>query len=243
MINLLPEEYVQRRSQQRANLICMVLFAVAAAAVGAASLVSERTSRNTREVCERINAAYADAAKLIDEVHQLEAQKRTMLDKAKMSAALMEQLPRSYVLAVVTNALPRGASLVSLDMSVRTVQSDTGESKKGRTKFTTIAQARSVRKRPLTAPTLAVALNIKGKASTDVQVARFIANLAKHSLMEMVDLSYSKEADGQDRSTREFRLVARLKPNADALDGIRADAEDAPEAATTQHAIRTGGGA
>ncbi len=243
MINLLPEEYVQRRSQQRANLICMVLFAVAAAAVGAASLVSERTSRNTREVCERINAAYADAAKLIDEVHQLEAQKRTMLDKAKMSAALMEQLPRSYVLAVVTNALPRGASLVSLDMSVRTVQSDTGESKKARTKFSTIAQARSVRKRPLTAPTLAVALNIKGKASTDVQVARFIANLAKHNLMEMVDLSYSKEADGQDRSTREFRLVARLKPNADALDGIRADAEDAPEAAATQHAIRTGGGA
>ena len=243
MINLLPEEYVQRRSQQRANLICMVLFAVAAAAVGAASLVSERTSRNTREVCERINAAYADAAKLIDEVHQLEAQKRTMLEKAKMSAALMEQLPRSYVLAVVTNALPRGASLVSLDMSVRTVQSDTGESKQARTKFNAIAQARSVRKGPPAAPALAVVLNIKGKASTDVQVARFIANLAKHSLMEMVDLSYSKEADGQDRSTREFRLVARLKPNADALDGIRAAAEDGPEAPTTQHAILTGGGA
>ncbi|MGB2819392.1 MAG: hypothetical protein WBF17_00320 [Phycisphaerae bacterium] len=242
MINLLPQDYVQRRSQQRGNLICMVLFAVAAASVGAASLVSERASGNTREVCERINAAYADAAKLIDEVHQLEAHKRKMLQKAQMSAALMEQLPRSYVLAIVTNALPRGASLISLDMKVATIQPDAGKVRKPVTKFAAVARARTAEKKPLAPPTLAVVLNIKGEASTDVQVARFIASLAKHRLMEMVDLSYSKEAGGKDKSTREFRLVARLKPNVDALDAIDEADEDGPEAPGTQQAVLTGGG-
>ena len=60
--------------------------------------------------------------------------------------------------------------------------------------------------------------------------------------MEMVDLSYSKEADGRDKSTREFRLVARLKPNVDALDAIDEADEDGPEAPGTQQAVLTGGG-
>jgi Tfp pilus assembly protein PilN len=240
MINLLPEDYVQRRSQHRANLICMVLFAVAAGSVAAASLVSERTSRNTRAVCERINKSYADAAKLIDEVHELEAQKRKMLQKAKLSASLMEQLPRSYVLAMVTNALPRGASLVTLEMDVRTIRTAADAARKPRTKFATVAQARTVKKTPSAPPTLAVVLNIKGKASTDVQVARFIANLARHELMEMVDLSYSKESPGGGESVRDFRLVARMKPNADALDATRAASEEAAEA-DVPHAARTGG--
>jgi len=243
MVNLLPEDYVQRRSQHRANLICMVLFAVAAGSVAAASLVSERTSRNTREVCERINKSYTDAAKLIDEVHQLEAQKRKMLEKAKLSASLMEQLPRSYVLAMVTNALPRGASLVTLEMDVRTIRTAADAARKPRTKFATVAQARIVKKGPPPPPTLAVVLNIKGKASTDVQVARFIAKLAKHELTEMVDLSYSKESPEKGKWAREFRLVARMKPNADALDAIRAAPEEGPEAGGAQHAVLTGGGA
>jgi len=116
-INLLPEDYQQRRSQHRANVICMMLFGIVISSVGGAALVSERAGQNTRAVCERINTSYAEAAKLIDEMHHLEAKKRKMLQKAELSAALMERLPRSYVLAMVTNALPEGASLTSLKMS------------------------------------------------------------------------------------------------------------------------------
>ncbi|HUT01947.1 MAG TPA: PilN domain-containing protein [Phycisphaerae bacterium] len=242
-INLLPQDYVQRRSQYRVNLICMVLFAVVMASVGAASLVSERTSKNTREVCERINAAYADAAKLIDEVHQLEARKRKMLQKARMSAALMERLPRSYVLAALTNALPKGAALISLEMSVRPIQPNTDPRKNPRTKYASVAQARARKQASPTPPTLAVVLDIKGKASTDVQVARFIANLARHGLMEMVDLSYSKEGEGKSRSNREFRLMARLKPNADALDALREGEGGALQAGKPEPKKSTGGGA
>ena len=220
-INLLPGEYIQRRSQYRANLICLVLFAVVMGSVGTASLVSERTSRNNREVWERINAAYVDAARRIEQVRQLESQKREMLHRAEMAAALMERLPRSYVLAMLTNALPNGAALTSLEMSVRAVQPTVRAGGKPKTKFNTVAQGRAKKLHSKSPPTLSVMLNIKGKASTDVQVARFIANLARHELMEMVDLSYSKEAQGKDRWTREFQLTARLRPDADALDALQ----------------------
>jgi len=220
-INLLPNEYVQRRGQYRGNLICLALFAVVIASIGAAALVSERTSRNNREVWDRINASYADAARLIEQVRQLESQKRQMLQRAEMAAALMERLPRSYVLALLTNALPTGAALTSLEMTVQAVEPAGAAAKVPKTKFRTVTRGRAKKLKPQPPPVLAVKLDIKGKASTDVQVARFIASLARHELMEMVDLSYSKEAQGKDRWTREFRLTARLKPNADALDTLR----------------------
>ncbi len=219
-INLLPQDVVQRRSQSRANLICVTLFAVVTASIGGAALVSERNTRRTREVCQRINASYTEAAKLIDQVYRLEAQKRTMLRKAEMSANLMERLPRSYVLSILANALPKGAKLTSVEMTVaaarRRQAQPAAASKHGR-----VAQARKTG--PADPPELAVSMKIRGRAGTDVQVARFIARLAKHPLTDVVDLSYSKEARRADAASREFLLTVRLKPGADAMDGIEHD--------------------
>ena len=246
-INLLPEDYLQRRGQRRGNFICLMLLGVVMGSICGAALVSERSSRRTREVCERINAAYADAARLIDEVHQLEEQKRTMIQKAKMSAALMERLPRSCVLAMLTNALPRGASLQSVQMSVRTIHSvgpvlKPGSPGKPLTKHALVSANRQGKEE--SAPDLAVQLEIKGKASTDVQVARFIANLARHCLTESVDLSYSKEADSRkETSTREFQLTVQLRPNADALDAIKEASEEAKQAAHANDRAAAGDGA
>lgn len=219
-INLLPDDYRQRRRQHRGNLICAVLFGVVIVSVCGAAVVSERSSQRTREVCDRMNKAYADAAKLIDEVHQLEAQKGRMLDKAKRSAALMERMPRSYLLAMLSNALPDGASLKSVRMAMQTVAEP--ESAKPKTKAAAV-KAKATAK----APKVAVVLSIKGKAATDVQVARFIARLAAHPLTDVVDLAYSKESTGQQKiATREFQLTVMLKPDADVLDAIRAESQD-----------------
>jgi Tfp pilus assembly protein PilN len=219
-INLLPEDYLQRRRQHRGNMICTVLFGVVIVSICAAAVVREQSNRRTREVCDRMSAAYADAAKLIDEVRQLEKQKANMLDKAKRSAALMERMPRSYLLAMLTNALPEGASLKSVRMVIQVVGE--GEGDKSKTKAAAV-KAPAAQK----APQLAMALSITGKATTDVQVARFIALLAAHPLTDVVDLSYSKESrDLQDKGTREFQLSVILKPDADVLDAIRAEQPD-----------------
>lgn len=230
-INLLPEDYRQRRSQHRANLICMLLYGVVIASVGGAALVSERSSRNTRDVCKRINDSYAQAARLIDEMHLLEEQKRTMLRRAETSAALMERLPRSYVLAMLTNALPEGASLTSLELNVKPVLARPVSRRDRKTKHGIVAKKRKMTKPSV--PKTALSMTITGSASTDVQVARFIANLAKHPLTELVDLVFSKEMKIGEETSRQYKVTVRLQPNADALDGIRQAGNPAADAAKT----------
>jgi len=225
-INLLPADYLQRRRQHRGNLICAVLFGVVIVTICGAAFVSERSTSRTREVCDRMNVAYADAARLIDEVHQLEKQKSTMLDKAKRSAALMEKMPRSYLLAMLTNSLPQGASLKSVRMTVQIAAEP--ELAKPKNK----AAAMRARSAPPKAPKLTVVLAVTGKATTDVHVARFIARLAAHPLTDVVDLSYSRESrNREEKGAREFQLTILLRPDADVLDAIQAEqAEQAEQA-------------
>jgi Tfp pilus assembly protein PilN len=250
-INLLPQEYVQERGQRRTNGLIAILFGIVSVSIGGAAVISERHLRHTREVCQRINTAYADAAKLIDEVHQLEAQKHRMLQKARMSAALMERLPRSYVLAMLTNALPTGAAVTSIGLDVKPVQLARQAKPPLPTKHGLIA-AGAQKQRSAIAPDLEVTLRVQGKASTDVQVAQYIAALAKHPLTDMVDLSYSKEAhgavavrgkDGKDKQerAREFVLTVRLKVNADALDAMEPAPRRASDGAEVAGGSRQGG--
>jgi len=217
-INLLPEDYRQRRRQHRGNVICTVLFGVVIVSICGAAVVSERNSQRTREVCKRMNTAYAEAAKLIDEVHQLEAQKHKMLDKARRSAALMERMPRSYLLAILANALPDGASLKSVRMTMQTVAG----AKSQKPKSKAAAAKAAAHPKP---PRMTVVMSITGQAKTDVQVAQFIARLAAHPLTDVVDLSYSKESKFREYKTaREFQLTVMLKPDADVLDAVRQEA-------------------
>ena len=62
-------------------------------------------------------------------------------------------------------------------------------------KFDAVAAQRSGK-----APPLVVDLVVTGQAATDVDVARFIANLARNPLLANVDLVYSEERDGRTRA-------------------------------------------
>jgi Tfp pilus assembly protein PilN len=125
-----------------------------------------------------------------------------MLSKAEQTAELMEKVPRSYILATVTNALPDRVSLNKLAMD------------------TTMIVTRGARKSGNSQVT--VQLKITGYAPTDVQVARFIANLARNPLMEAVELVYTEEQEFEEDVVREFEVTVDLKRGADAVDAIAA---------------------
>jgi Tfp pilus assembly protein PilN len=106
---------------------------------------------------------------------------------------------------------------------VRTIKDAEGDSKE-KTKAAAVAKSRQLA--AATPAKLALVVNIKGKAATDVQVARFIACMARHPLTDSVDLSYSKQSSDKSQVSREFQLTVQLKPNADALDAIKPAPED-----------------
>lgn len=225
-INLLPKDYVQRRSQHRTNTMCIALFAVVMVGVIGASMVSERSTRQTEQVRDRVNTDYAKAAHLLGQIQQLEDKKRQGIRKAKATTALLERAPRSYLLAIVTQALPKHSSLSKLSLKpVRKVHRIKPSARKG-TKFAA-AKKRNEASRP---PETIMTMEVIGWAATDVQVAGFITNLLGCPLLSAVNLDYSQEKtvrskikDKPDLHIREFKITVELKPNVDVINLIKSD--------------------
>ncbi len=225
-INLLPEDYIQRRSQHRTNVVCMILLAVVVAGVGAATAVSESNTRNTQQIRDQVNASYEQAATLLAQLRNLEAQKRKKIKKAKATAALLERVPRSYLLAVLTQALPKNASLTEVKLDPK--RKILGQNSKLVKKSSKFAAAKG-KKKQAPVPQIVVTVEVTGLAATDVEVARFLANLLRNPLLTNVDLGYSQEKvlrarqkDLPDLNVREFQVTMELRENVDVIDLIRA---------------------
>jgi len=211
IVNLLPDDYVQGRARRRANTVCLVLFAVVMSAVTGAAVVSRQSSEHTCQVRDQVNASYAEAAKLIEQMRQLQRQRAVLTARAERAAALQERVPRSYILGILTNACPDGASLsaVKLDTSLA---DQNGQP----TKFDRVSMQRSGKGRALS-----VGLVVTGHACTDVDVAKYIANLARNPLLTSVDLVYSEEREVKAVTMREFQIRLEVLPNVDVIDVIK----------------------
>ena len=222
-INLLPKDYVQRRAERRANVLCISLFVAVMAGVFGAGMVSERNTKQTQDVRDRVNANYAKAAEVLATIQQLEVQKREGVRKAKATASLLERVPRSYVLAVLTQALPKHTSIKELSLKpVRRTRAARTLSKK-QSKFAA-AKKKAHEQKP---PEMVMSLEVLGWATTDMQVGEFIGNLLGSPLLRSVNLDYSREKrvkakvkGDPDFHVREFKVIMELRPNVDVIDLI-----------------------
>jgi len=219
-INLLPEDYIEGRRRRRMNLLCLALFAVVVTGVLGATIVSRQSAGYTEEIDMRVQSEYEDAARLIQQMQQLQDEKERLHQKALATTPLIERVPRSTLLAVVAGSLPPHASLVRFDLETKKQQSEssgqsnTAANNKKTSKFAKVSSGRSAKSLPVV-----VTLKITGLASTDVDVARFIANMARNPLLKSVDLVYSQQkALEKDKPlVREFQVKAELEQAADAI--------------------------
>jgi len=212
MVNLLPEDYIDRQRQKRTNLLCGILFGVVISGVLAGAAVSERAYRRTREVGDRVNQAYADAGKLIQQLKELERTRHQLLSKGEMTAGLLERVPRSYLLAVVTNSLPEGSSLIRFDLKTTVTRVPVG-GVKPKTRFD---QAGGTPPEPIETETHTdVMMVITGLAATDVEVGGFISAMRQCPLIERAELDYSQEKVVCKELVRQFRVTLHLETDAD----------------------------
>lgn len=219
LIDLLPQEYIVRRRHRRANLQCVVLFVLVMGGVLCAAAVSAQNYRHTRQVADRVNASYADAAKMLDQLHELEATRSKLVEKAKQSGTLLERVPRSYLLATVTNALPGDCALTKFE--IKSVQTTVAAAPKAKTKYE--AEKAAVAVGAKTQSTREVVLTITGMAATDCEVAGFITALGHCPLIATADLVYSQEkkVESGDKKleepvmAREFQVIMHLRADAD----------------------------
>jgi Tfp pilus assembly protein PilN len=209
-INFVPDDYVQSNESRRTNLMCLVLFLIVMAALGG-SFVTIRMRQSAFGAKEKmVNAKMAQVRETIKQFEQLQNRRKEMMKTALMTAQLLEPVPRSVLLASLTNNLPAGVSLSKLNLvqkEPRPVRSA------GPTNRYQAAKAeRATAQNPVSPEKmLETHIDIAGIAPSDLQVAAYIERLSSSSLLTNVALVESKEHKIEDTTFRQFKLTAMLE--------------------------------
>lgn len=209
-INFVPEDYVQNNESRRTNLLYLALFVVVMAGLSGAFLTIRMRQRALVAKEEQVNQKMAQAQEAIEQFEQLQARRKTMMKTALTTAELIEPMPRSVLLASLTNNLPVGVSLLRLNLiqkepkkksaSARTSKYKNAQNKKQNENATQLSFEKS----------LEMHIAIEGFAPSDLQVAAYIERLGNSTLFENVALVESKEKKIEDVIFRQFKLTAML---------------------------------
>lgn len=217
-INFVPDDYVQGNESRRTNLVYLVLFAVVMTALGGSFVAIKLRQRACSTNEKLVNERMAEIREVINQFEQLQAKRREMMKTALTTAELLEPVPRSVLLASLTNSLPSGVSLVKLDLIQKQSKKDsravpTTRASKYQAAQSTIATAQDKSGQADENPEklLETHISIGGTAPSDLQVASYIERLSETSLLDQVALVESKECKIEDNTFRQFKLTAMLK--------------------------------
>lgn len=226
-INFVPDDYVQGNESRRTNLVYLVLLAVVMTALGGSFVAIKIRQRACSANEKLVNARMAEVQEIIQQCEQLEAKRREMMKTALTIAELLEPVPRSVLLALLTNNLPSGVSLLKLDL----VQKQSKQKRKVVTtsKYQTAQGKKKAASRAQQSENpeklLETHISIGGTAPSDLQVAAYIERLSNSSLLDNVALVESMECKVDGNTFRQFKLTAMLRKDVhltkDDVDGIK----------------------
>ncbi|MBM4107213.1 MAG: PilN domain-containing protein [Phycisphaerae bacterium] len=243
--SFLPEDYVQRRTEARANLLTLTLFAVVLLGVVGAFLVTNRAWNTIRMEQEAINVEYTQEASKIDQLKELERQREQMIEKAEITAALIERVPRSVLLAEIINRMPGEVTILELELKSTRVDTAPppataaqGQPAKITPKVRSLMDlgeggkpdAESSKVKP---PKYESGLRLVGVARGNEQIADYLAALKASPLITRVELVYINEATIDKQSFRKFEVLAAIRPDADARQALKAAPPENRQASET----------
>jgi hypothetical protein len=227
----LPEDYVSKLAERRSNLMAVSLFVIVTLGVVGAFFVTNRQWNDVKRYQQAMNVRYTKAASDIEQLKVLEDQKNGLLQKAELTTALIERVPRSILLAELINRMPK--RVVMLEMQIKSERLDkpiraataktktmtnTKKSKKG--SLSSKKDAAEAPKVPdpiaAAAPRLSTTIVVIGVAPSHKDIARFVAQLQGCGLLAGVELKFSETTIIQDREMKKFRVEARIADTADA---------------------------
>jgi Tfp pilus assembly protein PilN len=218
-MNFLPRDFMERRGRRRATLLCLGLAGVAVLALGGMCALYVMRAFSVSSLRAVVEQQYREAGRQIEQLKLLEDRKADLVRKVELSADLLERVPRSHILARLTNALPSDTSLQVLVMS--SVEVEVPAPKPTTTKEDKASAAPSKggkSKRPEKIRRREIQFRVDGLAVTDVQVAEYIARLTADPLFEEVNLKFSEEFPYEPGVTmRRFELTFRLSLEAQKL--------------------------
>jgi Tfp pilus assembly protein PilN len=232
-INFVPDDYVQSNESRRANLVCLVLLMVVIVGLAGASVIVRMRQRACMAEDALITAKTARMQEAIKQFEQLQEKRREMMRTALTTAELLESVPRSVLLASLTNTLPPGVSLMRLELQQKEAIRPARPAPAPPVNKYQAAQGgapQPAADTPMSAEKMMETLmDIEGMAPSDIQVASYIERLSNSPLLTAVALVESKEITVDQTTFRNFRLKAMLNHQIhltkEDVDSIRTRAE------------------
>ncbi len=215
-INFVPDDYIQSNESRRTNLIYLVLFAAVMTALGGSFTAIKMRQRACTENEKLVSARMAEIQEAIKQFEELQTKRAEMMKTALTTAELLEPVPRSVLLASLTNNLPSGVSLLDVSMvqkqpsqSMQTVTTTKYQATKASSSQTTSQSQQAENPEKL----LETHIKIDGTALNDLQVAAYIEQLSNSHLLDNVALVESIEYKVEESTFRHFKLTAMLAKN------------------------------
>jgi Tfp pilus assembly protein PilN len=172
--------------------------------------LDDKRVKSAQAANDQANADLARAGQQLASFERMEKQKRRMLHKADVTASLLERRPRHYIVAEITNALPKGAALSSIELL-------TQEDKQSNATKSVVKSRRSSRARKAVDKSqdqgpikLIESVRVMGLASNDKIVSRFIKRLNDSDLFDEVNLAFSNEYEYEKDVVRQFLLLVEI---------------------------------
>jgi hypothetical protein len=216
-VNFVPDDYAQSNDSRRTNYIYLVLFAVLMTALGGSFAAVKIRQRACIVNEEMVNKRLAEMQEAIKQFEDLQAKRREMMKTALTTAELIEPVPRSILLASLTNNLPTGVSLSDLKLVQRQSKQPASTTSATSKYQATQAQKSSSQNAQEAGASvnpekmLETLIDIGGLAPSDLQVAAYIERLTNSSLLDNVALVESREFKTEGNTLRQFKLTAMLR--------------------------------
>lgn len=238
-LNFVPDDYVQSNESRRTNLMCLVLLAVVMTALASSFTAIKIRQRAWHAGEKRVNERMAKMQETIKKVEELQTKRRAMMKTALTTAELLEPVPRSVLLASVTNNLPAGVSLLELKLIQKQPKPDPKAKTVATSKYKAAQAQKDASQQPSQASDsahenpeklLETHIDIEGMAPSDLEVAHYIERLSSSHLLDNVALVESKEHKVEENTFRQFKLTAMLGKSVhltkEDVETIRSKAED-----------------
>ena len=208
-IDFVPDDYIQQREGNRANLTYLVLLAVLMSAICVTFSIIKIRQRAARNELAALIQQMSQAHKQIAQLEEIKIKSKTMMRTMVMTAELLEPIPRSIILAALTNNLPGGVSLLETRLSEKEII----RAAPVKASQYQAAGAKAAAQQEPPQKGFETTIEIKGIAPSDIEVAAYIAQLSNSVLFDSVALVESKEHKINESRLREFKLKTMLRKN------------------------------
>jgi hypothetical protein len=210
-INFVPDDYVQNNESRKTNLVCLVLLLIVMIVLGSSFATIKIRQRSFRAKEKLVNDKMTRIQQAIQQFEELQFKRKEMMKTALTTAELIEPVPRSVLLAALTNNLPSGVSLLKLNLIQKEPERVRQPKPTNRYRAASEASASGLQQKVSTEKLLEMHIDIEGMAPSDLQVAAYIERLSSSALLNSVALVESKEYLLKDTIFRRFKLRALLR--------------------------------